>query len=106
MSGNGQGPKSGKMVGNGPRMVARACQGSPELPTVLRFWLRAVPGPGRTAKGQFWPKLTIQAATPCLKISTRNTTFPGLGSCAGVIVKTLATARGGVQASEFAESSF
>ena len=37
MSGNGQGPKSGNVVGNGLRMVARGCQGSPELPTVLRF---------------------------------------------------------------------
>ena len=63
MSGNGQGTKSGKVVGNGLRMVARGCQGSPEVPTVLSCSLRAVPGPGGAARGQFRPKLTIWAAS-------------------------------------------
>ena len=62
MSGNGQGPKLGKVVRNGPGMVARACQASPEVPTVLSCWLRVVLGPGGAAKGQFRLKLSYRAA--------------------------------------------
>ena len=52
MSDNGQGPKSGKVVGNGPRMVARGCQGSPEVPVDLKRGLQTAPGPGGAANGQ------------------------------------------------------
>ena len=52
MSDNGQGPKSGKVVGNGLRMVARGCQGSPELPVDLKRGLQTTPGPGGAANGQ------------------------------------------------------
>ena len=63
VSGSGQGPKSGKVVGNGLRMVARGCQGSPEVLVGLKCGLQTVLGPGGAARGQFWPKLTIRAAT-------------------------------------------
>ena len=66
-------------------MVARGCQGSPEVPVDLKRGLQTAPGPGEAARGQFRPKLTIRAAAPCLKISTRNRTSPGLGSYAGVM---------------------
>ena len=49
---NGQGPKSGKVVGNGPRMVARGCQRSPEVPVDLKRGLQTVPRPGGAARGQ------------------------------------------------------
>ena len=88
MSDNGQGPTSGKVVGNGPRVVARGCQGSPEVPVDLKRGLQTAPGPGEAAGGQFRPKLTIRAAAPCLKISTCNRTSPGLGSYARVIGST------------------
>ena len=52
MSDNGQGPKSGKVVGNGLRMVARGCQGSPEVPVDLKRGLQTAPGPGGAANGQ------------------------------------------------------
>ena len=52
MSGNGQGPNSGEVVGNGPRMVARGCQGSPEVPVDLKPGLQTAPGPGGAANGQ------------------------------------------------------
>ena len=44
MSGNGQGPKLGRVVGNGLRMVARGCHGSPDVPTGLKRGLETVPG--------------------------------------------------------------
>ena len=53
MSGSGQGPKLGKVVGNGLRMVARGCQRSPEVPAGLKWCLQTVPGPGKAARGQF-----------------------------------------------------
>ena len=70
MSGNGHAPKSGKVVGNGPRMVARGCQGSPEVPVGLKCGLQTVPGPGEAARGQFRPKLAIRAAGGGLNFST------------------------------------
>ena len=50
-------------VGNGLRMVARGCQGSPEVPVDLQRGLQTVPGPGGAARGQFRAKLTIRAAS-------------------------------------------
>ena len=70
MSDNGQGPKLGKVIGNGPRMVARGCQGSPEVLVDLKRGLQKAPGPGEAARGQFRPKLTIQAAGGGLNFST------------------------------------
>ena len=66
MSDNGQAPKSGKVVGNEPRMVARGYQGSPEVPVDLKRGLQTAPGPGGAAKGQFRPKLTIRATAAIL----------------------------------------
>ena len=62
--------KSGKVVGNGPRMVARGCQGSPEVPVDLKRGLQTAPGPGEAARGQFRPKLAIRAAGGGLNFST------------------------------------
>ena len=56
MSDNGQGPKSGKVVGNGPIMVARGCQGSPEVPVDLKRGLQRRPrgkeGPPMARSGE------------------------------------------------------
>ena len=52
VSAAGHGPKSAKVVGNGPRMVARRCQGSPEVPVDLKRGLQTAPGPGEAANGQ------------------------------------------------------
>ena len=62
MSDTGQGPKSGKVVENGFRMVASGCQGSPEVPVDLKRGLQTAPGPGEAARGQFRLKLAIRAA--------------------------------------------
>ena len=51
-SGNGQGPKSEKDVGNGSRMAAKGCQGSPEVPVDLKRSFQPAPGPGGAANGQ------------------------------------------------------
>ena len=52
MSDHRQGPKSGKVDGNGPRMVARGCQEFPEVPASLKRGLQPTPGPGGAADGQ------------------------------------------------------
>ena len=51
MSLNGHGPKLGKVVGNGLRIIARDCQRSPEVPVDLKCGLQPTPGPGRAANG-------------------------------------------------------
>ena len=40
------------VVGNGPRMVARGCQGSPEVPVGLKRGLQTAPEKGGAANGQ------------------------------------------------------
>ena len=52
MSGSRHAPKLGKVVGNGLRMVARGCHGSPEVLTGIKRCLETVPGPGGAARGE------------------------------------------------------
>ena len=88
MSSGGHGPKSARMVGNGFRMVARSCQGSPEVPVDLEPGLQTALGPGEAARGQFQPKLTIRATStvggsnrrpPALGLQSRPNTPTGAG---------------------------
>ena len=66
MSGSRHTPKLGKVVGNGLRMVARGCHGSPEVLAGLKRCLQTVPGPGGTARGQFWRNRGVPAASSIL----------------------------------------
>ena len=42
-------------------MVARVCQGGPEVPVDLKRGLQTAPEPGEAARGQFQAKLAIPA---------------------------------------------
>ena len=58
-------------------MVARGCQGSPEVPVDSKCGLQTMPGPGAAANGQFRAKLAIRVAGSGLNISTAQEEWRG-----------------------------